>query len=48
MTGLDYNNQLQLMVSSCQGGTIKIWSKDKLFLREINFPNKVDSVSFFN
>lgn len=36
------------MVSSCQGGTIKIWSKDKVFLREINFPNKVDSVSFFN
>jgi len=48
LTGLDYNRKLGLLVSSCEGGSIRIWSPDKKFLREIAFPHKVDSVCFFN
>ena len=48
LTGLDYNRKLGLLVSSCAGGSIRIWSPDKKFLREIAFPHKVDSVCFFN
>lgn len=48
LTGLDYNRKLGLLVSSCEGGSIRVWSSDKKFLREIAFPHKVDSVCFFN
>jgi len=48
LTGLDYNRKLGLMVSSCEGGSIRVWSPDKKFLREIAFPHSVDSVCFFN
>ena len=48
LTGLDYNRKLGLMVSSCAHGSIRIWSRDKKFMREISFPHKVDSVCFYN
>ena len=48
LTGLDYNRKLGLIVSSCAAGSIRIWSRDKKFLREIAFPHKVDSACFYN
>ena len=39
---------MDLLVSSCEGGSIRVWSLDKKFLREIAFPHRVDSVCFFN
>lgn len=48
LTGLDYNRELGLMISSDNDGSIRIWSKDKKFMREITFPHKVDSVCFYN
>jgi hypothetical protein len=48
LTGHDYNRNLGLFVTSCAGGIVRIWSQDKLFLREISFPHPVDSVCFFN
>lgn len=48
LTGLDYNRHLGLMVSSCEAGSIRIWSYDKKFVREISFPHKVDAVCFYN
>lgn len=48
LTGLDYNRNLGLIVSSCAAGSIRIWSRDKKFLREIAFPHKVDSACFYN
>lgn len=48
LTGHDYNRNLGLFVTSCAGGTVRIWSQDKQFLREIAFPHPVDSVCFFN
>ena len=36
------------MVSSCEGGSIRIWNTDKKFLREIALPHKADSVCFLN
>ena len=35
-------------MTSCANGTVRIWSQDKQFLREITFPHAVDSVCFFN
>jgi hypothetical protein len=42
-------------VSSCEGGLVKIWTTnnikslgDKQMIREITFPDKVDSVCFMN
>jgi hypothetical protein len=37
-----------LVVSSCAAGSIRIWNRDKKFIREISFPHKVDSVCFHN
>lgn len=48
LTGHDYNRHLGLFVTSCAGGYVRIWNQDKLFLREISFPHRVDSVCFFN
>ena len=48
LSGIDYNRKLGLMVSSCEGGSIRIWNTDKKFLREIALPHKADSVCFLN
>lgn len=48
LTGCDYNPRLGLIVTSDKNGVIRIWNKDKKFLREIHFPNPVDSVCFLN
>lgn len=48
ITAVDYNRQLGLLVSSDQGGFIKLWSLDKKFIREIQFPHQVDAICFFN
>ena len=48
LTGIDYNKKLGLIVSSCQGGIIRIWNLNKKFLREITFPHRIDSVCFYN
>lgn len=48
LTGIDFNRKLGIIVSSCKGGVIKIWTYFKTFISEIQFPNKVDSVCFLN
>ena len=48
VTGFDFNVQRQLIVTCDQKGAIRIWNRDKRFLREISFPTKIDSVSFLN
>ncbi len=55
ITALDFHRNLNLIVSSCEGGLVKIWTTnnvknlgDKQMIREITFPNKVDSVCFMN
>lgn len=48
LTGFDYNRRLGYVVTSCQGGSIKIWNREKKFLREIMFPHRIDSVCFAN
>jgi hypothetical protein len=52
---LDFHRKLNLIVSSCEGGLVKIWTTnnikslgDKQMIREITFPDKVDSVCFMN
>lgn len=55
LTALDFHRGLNLVATSCSGGQVKLWSTanvrglgDKQLLREINFPNRVDSVCFIN
>ena len=48
LSGMDYNRKQGLVISSCEGGSIRIWNCDKKFLREIALPHKADSVCFFN
>ena len=48
LTGCDYNSHLELLVTSDITGIIRLWTKDKKFLREIQFPDPIDSVSFLN
>lgn len=48
VTGFDFNVQRQLMVTCDEKGAIRVWNRDKRFLREISFPTKIDSVSFLN
>ncbi len=55
LTAIDYHRNLNLIVTSCAAGQVKLWSTnnmrglgDKCLIREINFPNRVDSVCFLN
>lgn len=48
VTGVDSNKDARLMVTSDIGGSVKIWSLEKRFMREIQFPHPVDSVCFLN
>ena len=55
LTAIDFHRNLNLVVTSCMAGQVKIWSTgnvrglgDKQLLREINFPNRVDAVCFLN
>ena len=48
MTGFDYNSKLGLVASCDQIGTVRVWTDDKKFLRDIEFPHPVDSVCFYN
>lgn len=48
LTGFDYNRKLGIVVTSCEGGSIRIWSREKKFKREIIFPHRIDSVCFAN
>jgi len=48
LTGFDYLPKRGYMVTSDTNGAIRIWNKEKKFLREIQFPNTVDSICFLN
>jgi len=55
LTAIDFHRTLNLVATSCEGGQVKVWSTqnvrglgDKQLLREINFPNRVDSLCFIN
>lgn len=48
ITGCDFNPYRGLLVTADVGGVIRIWNKDKRFLREMQFPHQVDSVCFFD
>lgn len=48
LAGFDYNSTLKLLVTADINGTIRIWNRDKKFLREIQFPDHIDSVCFLN
>lgn len=39
---------MHLIVTSDSGGSIKLWSMEKRFMREIVFPHAIDSVCFLN
>ncbi|CDW84829.1 UNKNOWN [Stylonychia lemnae] len=47
LTGVDYHEGLNLLVTSCQEGIIKIWRMPyKIMIKEVKFPSRVDSVCF--
>lgn len=48
LTALDYHRKLGYLLTSCKEGNLKIWSRDRKFMREINFPNKIESACFMN
>jgi WD40 repeat protein len=48
LAGYDYNPTLKLLVTGDRNGSIRIWNRDKKFLREILFPDQIDSVCFLN
>ena len=47
LTGIDYHSGLNLLVTSCTEGIIKIWRMPyKILIKEVKFPSRVDSVCF--
>jgi len=48
VTGVDSSKFVRLIVTSDRGGSVKFWSLDKRFMREITFPHSIDSVCFLN
>ena len=48
LTSMDYHKKLHLIVTSCASGIIKLWSSYKHLLKEIQFKNKIDAVTFLN
>ena len=48
VTGVDSSKHSRLIVTSDTSGSVKLWSLEKRFMREIQFPHQVDSVCFLN
>lgn len=48
LTGYDYCPQLKLIVTSDVSGVIRLWNRDKKFLKEIIFPTPIDAACFLN
>ena len=49
LTAVDYHPLMELLVTSCQEGVIKVWKMPyKLLVKEIQFPARVDAVCFRN
>lgn len=48
LTGYDYNKFVNLLVTSDSAGMLRLWTRDKKFIREIQFPHPIDSVCFLN
>ena len=48
LTGYDYNKFVNLLVTSDANGMLRLWTRDKKFIREIQFPHPIDSVCFLN
>lgn len=48
VTGVDSSKYVKLIVTSDTSGSIKMWSLEKRFMREIQFPHPIDSVCFLN
>ena len=48
ITGVDTSRYAGLIATSDVSGSIKIWTLEKRFMREIIFPHQVDSVCFLN
>jgi WD40 repeat protein len=50
LTGFDWLKSLGLIVTADRSGSIRIWSDEKKFIREIKFPSThpIDSVCFIN
>lgn len=48
LSGADFNTKLQLLVTSDVKGAIRVWNKDKKFIREIQLPNPIESICFLN
>ncbi len=48
LAGCDYSPAMKILVTADKKGAIRIWSKDKKFLREIALPDQIDSVCFLN
>jgi WD40 repeat protein len=48
VTGVDYNPILRIIVTSDSKGVVRLWTREKKFIREILFPTAVDSVCFLN
>jgi WD40 repeat protein len=48
LTGYDYNKFVNLLVTSDSNGMLRLWTRDKKFIREILFPHPIDSVCFLN
>lgn len=48
ITGIDFNPSLGLMVTCDEEGIVRLWNREKKFLREIQFPGPIDSIVFLN
>lgn len=48
LKGFDFCPTLKIIVTADTNGCIRIWNQDKIFLREIQFPETIDSLCFLN
>ena len=48
LRGCDFNIKLGLIVTADKNGVIRIWTHEKVFLREIQFPDEIESLCFLN
>lgn len=48
LAGCDFNLKLGLIVTADVNGVVRLWTKNKKFIREIQFPGLIDSVAFLN
>ena len=48
LTSVDFNPSAKLLLTADKEGKLRVWTRQKKFLREVQLPEQIDSAHFIN